>query len=192
MCSGQNRVAGTMLCRVHAVAQKGDPRGPGIYSGVDFHSKMHAGAESLFEDFFRVRYHYRALNGDFGIDSQLYAKSADAVLTNALMVYHAGGDLSKIDGLTVSLNGHETVRSAINSQIASGVSGNPYFVAGRTGAQVLITATVARYSRTGFYGSTGLGSGMFGLATFGRALNMYDSGVRNTVDLISGSISGVH
>jgi len=165
-------------------------RGPGIYEGLDFHTRIHIGAQSFFKDLFRVRFHYRALSGDFGLAEQLYAKTADLAITHSLKAYYDGGDISKVDGLTISVNGSTDIRSAVNGKIGSAVSGNPYFVSGRTGAQMLIMGVVGRYSGTGFYGA-GASFGIFGVATFGRALNLYDDGVRDTVDLLSGAISGV-
>jgi hypothetical protein len=49
---------------------------------------MRAGAEGQFEDLFRARWHYRALNGDFGADEQAHALLAGKTLTAAGILYY--------------------------------------------------------------------------------------------------------
>jgi hypothetical protein len=68
---------------------------------------------------------------------------------------------------------------------------NQDFMIGRLGAQAAMNYTVGRVSGAGLYGSIGVGSGTFGIATFGRGLNLYDQGMTNTVDFLSRTIAGV-
>jgi len=151
-------------------AQEGCGGRPCVSRGGADRATVGEGAQSLFDDLFRVRYHYRALAGEFGLGEQLYALSTDATITHALKAYYDGGDISKIDGLTISVNGSTDLREVVNSQVGALMRANQDFMIGRLGAQAAMNYTVGRVSGAGLYGSIGVGSGTFGIATFGRGL----------------------
>nr|WP_277608381.1 RHS repeat-associated core domain-containing protein [Microbulbifer elongatus] len=143
-------------------------------------SNIYAGASGYFGDLFRVLWHYEALSGKYGPEEQQYAAQADAAITAAAYLYYRNPQL-EIDGQMSSF------RSAVHSEIAQAISNNKAYFAGRQGVQLLATGLLTR--RLGKYG-IGIGAGMFGVATFGRALNVYDSGVRDAHSILSGAVSG--
>ena len=77
----------------------------------------------------------------------------------------------------------------VNKEVHSQLTVNTSFFIGRT---TYSTGQSLLLSRTGlkWYYTTSIGVGSFGIASYGRALNLYDAGVRDAVDLVSRSISG--
>ncbi len=57
---------------------------------------MRRGAEVLFEDLFRVRWHYRALNGDFGDSERAHTLQADQALSTAAGMYSLDKEIKVI------------------------------------------------------------------------------------------------
>ncbi len=166
----------------------GDPRGPGIYDeAFEDGANMRKGAEGLYEDFFRVRYHYRALAGDFGTDVQADAELAENVLTTAAALYYYDAQIS-VNGKMVNFRA-EAHSAALNS-----ISHNKAYFAGRQLAQGAMVGLITRYAPGGMLGKAPLGVGltasMTSVAGYGRALNLYDYGVRNSVSLMSAAIAG--
>lgn len=106
---------------------------------------MRAGAEGLFEDLFRVRWHYRALNGDFGADEQAHALLADKTLTAAGALYYSDAQI-EVNGRVVDF------RSEVNSTVYDAISNNRAYFAGRQMAQGAMVGMMSRYSGTGLAG----------------------------------------
>jgi RHS repeat-associated protein len=148
---------------------------------------MRRGAEVLFEDFFRVRWHYRALNGDFGIEEKEHAILADKALTTAAGMYYLDKEV-KLNGQMVNF------RSEVNDAVYNSISNNKAYFAGRQLAQGAMVGLVMRYAPGGLFNKVTLWGGLTGSATtvsgFGRGLNLFDQGVRDPVSLMSGAISG--
>ncbi|WP_020414841.1 hypothetical protein [Microbulbifer variabilis] len=144
---------------------------------------MREGAEGLFEDLFRVRWHYRALNGDFGPEEQAHTLLADKTLTAAGALYYSDAQID-VNGEMVSF------RSEVNSAVYEAISNNRAYFAGRQMAQGSMVGLMSRYSGTGLAGGAVFTTGFTTTAGFGRGLNFFDQGIRDPVSLISGSVVG--
>ncbi|WP_172975471.1 RHS repeat-associated core domain-containing protein [Microbulbifer sp. THAF38] len=148
---------------------------------------MRSGAEGLFEDLFRVRWHYRALNGDFGPEEKAHALLADQALSAAGALYYSSAEI-ELNGEMVNF------RSEVNNAVFDTISSNKAYFAGRQLAQGAMVGLVMRYGPRGLLKKGTLWGGLTGSATtvsgFGRGLNLFDQGVRDPVSLMSGAISG--
>lgn len=143
----------------------------------------HAGAEGFFGDLFLVRYHYRALNGEFGLEEQAYALLADEALATAGALYYSDAQIV-LDGELSSL------RTEVHSGVYTAVLNNKaYFLAGQM-TQGAMVGLMSSYSGTGLGGGAVFTSAFFTTAGFGRGLQLFDQGVRDPVSPLSGSIVG--
>ena len=195
----RSQITGSKFANGAYKGSRGSNRGCGACrSQQDENQPFIAGARSYFEDILRFRFHQQALRGEFGEAERLYALTADLVISTAFKLYWENSTISPIDSIVISLDGETTVTGVINNQVLSSLDNNKEYYIGRAATQLAVSIFVTRRivpfhkipGISKFASGGGVGLVNISASTYGRALNLFDNGVRNAGVLVRESLLG--
>lgn len=149
------------------------------------------GMQSVPEDIFRYLEHMAALKGGRGELAMAYALSADAAIGEAFSLYADNPSFSGSSGnfsFEAEIYGASDFRGLVNHFIAE--SFDPTYFLGRSLYQAAAVGVLTRLGGTQGSAAVATSVGWFVGGSYGRALNLYDSGVRNSAELVGRSITG--